>query len=69
MTLSARRLGPDDAEAARQLGMEAFGVSSSPPTSSATIDQPETIWFGAFEDDLLVAGWSIVNTPTVQCSR
>jgi hypothetical protein len=30
MTLSARRLGPDDAEAARQLGMEAFGVFQQP---------------------------------------
>ena len=55
MTLSVRRLGPDDAEAARRLGMEAFGETSSPPTSSATIDQPGTIWYGAFEDDLLVA--------------
>ncbi|HEY6685481.1 MAG TPA: GNAT family N-acetyltransferase [Propionibacteriaceae bacterium] len=55
MTLSVRRLGPDDAEAARQLGMEAFGFPSSPPTSRATIDQPGMIWFGAFEDDLLVA--------------
>src|SRR5512133_50642 len=55
MTLSVRRLGPDDAEAAQQLGMEAFGFPSSPPTRPATIDQPGMIWFGAFEDDLLVA--------------
>jgi predicted acetyltransferase len=55
MTLSVRMLGPDDAEAARRLGTEAFGEPSSPPTSPATIDQPGTIWYGAFEDDLLVA--------------
>ena len=55
MTLDVRRLGPDDAEPARQLGMEAFGVPSNPPTSPATIDQPGMKWYGAIEDDLLVA--------------
>ncbi len=55
MTLDVRRLGPDDAEPARQLGMEAFGVPSNPPTSPATIDQPGMNWYGAIEDDLLVA--------------
>jgi predicted acetyltransferase len=55
MTLSIRRLEPADAEAARPLGMEAFGVPSSPPTTPATIAQPGMIWFGAFEGDTLVA--------------
>jgi predicted acetyltransferase len=55
MTLYVRRLGPDDAEPARRLGMEAFGVPRNPPTSPATIDQPGMNWYGAFEDDLLVA--------------
>jgi predicted acetyltransferase len=53
MTLSVRRLEPEDAEAARRLGMEAFGVPSSPPTSPATIDQPGMSWYGAFESDQL----------------
>jgi predicted acetyltransferase len=53
--LSVRRLEPVDAEAAQQLGMEAFGVPGNPPPSPATIDQPGMTWFGAFEDDLLVA--------------
>jgi len=55
MTLSVRRLEPKDAEAARRLGAEAFGISSEPPTSPATLDQPGMIWYGAFDDDLLVA--------------
>lgn len=53
MTLSVRRLEPEDAESARRLGMEAFGVPSSPPTSPATIDQPGRIWYGAFDGDQL----------------
>jgi predicted acetyltransferase len=53
MTLSVRRLEPEDAEAARRLGMEAFGVPSNPPTSPATIDQPGMSWYGAFESDQL----------------
>jgi predicted acetyltransferase len=53
MTLSVRRLEPEDAEAARRLGMEAFGVPSSPPTRPATIDQPGMSWYGAFESDQL----------------
>jgi predicted acetyltransferase len=48
-------LEPQDAEAARRLGAEAFGISSEPPTSPAAIDQPGMIWYGAFDDDLLVA--------------
>jgi predicted acetyltransferase len=55
MTLYIRRLEPDDAEPARRLGMEAFGVPSNPPTSPATIDQPGMNWYGAIEEDLLVA--------------
>ena len=55
MTLSVRRLEPNDAEAGRRLGMEAFGVPSTPPASLATIDQAGIIWYGAFDDDLLVA--------------
>jgi predicted acetyltransferase len=55
MTLSVRKLGQDDAEPARRLGMEAFGVPRSPSTTPATIDQPGKIWYGAFENDLLVA--------------
>ncbi len=55
MTLSVRMLEPQDAEAARRLGAEAFGISSEPPTSPAAIDQPGMIWYGAFDDDLLVA--------------
>jgi predicted acetyltransferase len=53
MTLSVRRLEPEDAESARRLGMEAFGEPSSPPTSPATIDQPGSIWYGAFDGDQL----------------
>jgi GNAT superfamily N-acetyltransferase len=53
MTLSVRRLEPEDAESARRLGMEAFGVPSSPTTSPATIDQPGRIWYGAFHGDQL----------------
>ena len=54
MTLSVRRLEPEDAEAARKLGMEAFGVSGNSPPSPANIEQPGMIWFGAFEGELLV---------------
>ena len=55
MTLSVRRLETQEAEAARRLGAEAFGIASEPLTSPATIDQPGMIWYGAFDDELLVA--------------
>ena len=55
MTLSVRLLGDDDAEAARQLGFEAFGVPPTPPTEPATVRQPGRVSFGAFDGDRLVA--------------
>ena len=55
MSLTVRRLQPADAEVARRLGWEAFGVPTTPPTTPATIDRPGMTWFGAFEGDLLVA--------------
>jgi predicted acetyltransferase len=55
MTLSVRRLVADDAAAARQLGFEAFGIPSTPPTEPARIDQLGRTWFGAFDEDVLVA--------------
>ena len=54
MTLSVRRLEPEDAEDARKLGMEAFGVPGNSPPSAANIEQHGMIWFGAFEGELLV---------------
>ena len=50
-----RPLAADDAEAARQLGFEAFGVPATPPTEPARIDQPGRVTFGAFLGDELVA--------------
>jgi predicted acetyltransferase len=55
MTLFVRRLEPKDAEAAGRLDMEAFGLPNTPPASPATIDKPGTIWYGVFDEDLLVA--------------
>ena len=48
MTFDIRRLAAEDAEAARRLGFEAFGVPSTPPTEPARIDQPGRTSFGAF---------------------
>lgn len=45
-----RRLGPDDAEVARRLGWEAFGVPATPSTEPAALDQPGMTWFGAFDE-------------------
>jgi predicted acetyltransferase len=55
MTLSVRRLETNDAEAAWRLEMEAFGEPSTPPAAPPTIDKPGTIWYGVFDNDLLVA--------------
>ncbi|MET0692891.1 MAG: GNAT family N-acetyltransferase [Propionibacteriaceae bacterium] len=55
MTLSVRPLTADDAEAARQLGFEAFGVPTSPPTEPASVDHPGRSSFGAFDGETLVA--------------
>ena len=41
MTFTVRPLVAGDAAAARQLGFEAFGVPSTPPTEPARIDQPD----------------------------
>ena len=55
MSLTVRRLQPADAEGARRLGWEAFGVPTTPPTTPATLDKPGMTWFGAFDADVLVA--------------
>lgn len=55
MTLTVRTLADADAEAARQLGFEAFGVPASPPPEPASIRQPGRTWFGAFADQTMVA--------------
>lgn len=53
-TLTVRPLGSDDAEASRQLGFEAFGMPSSPPTEPAALDQPGRTFHGAFTGDRLI---------------
>ena len=50
-----RPLTAKDAGAARQLGFEAFGVPTAPPTEPAQVDQPGRVSFGAFRGDVLVA--------------
>jgi predicted acetyltransferase len=55
MSLTVRRLQPPDAEVARRLGWEAFGVPSTPPSTPATLDKPGMTWFGAFDENTLVA--------------
>lgn len=55
MSTTVRPLEPADAEVARRLGWEAFGVPASPPTQEAAVDLPGTAWFGAFTDGELVA--------------
>ncbi len=55
MTWTVRPLTDADAEAARQLGFEAFGTPSSPPTEPATLDQPGRNVYGAFAGGQLVA--------------
>jgi predicted acetyltransferase len=58
VTLTVRRLSNDDAEASRQLGFEAFGVPTSPPTDPATVSTPGRRSFGAFDGDTLAARMS-----------
>ncbi len=53
MTLTVRRLIETDAEPARRLGFEAFGVPAVTPTEPATVSQPGRSWFGAFDGDTL----------------
>ncbi|MFL6063620.1 MAG: enhanced intracellular survival protein Eis [Friedmanniella sp.] len=55
MSLTVRRLELRDAEVARRLGWEAFGVPSTLPTTPATLERPGMTWFGAFQDGALVA--------------
>lgn len=55
MTFEIRRLAAEDAEAARRLGFEAFGVPTTPPTEPARLDQPGRTSLGAFRGNELVA--------------
>ncbi|GAA1836566.1 enhanced intracellular survival protein Eis [Microlunatus capsulatus] len=56
MSLTVRPLRPDDAEASRRLGWEAFGFPSPVPEGPVPPDGPGQARFGAFdEDDALVA--------------
>jgi predicted acetyltransferase len=50
-----RPLAAEDAEAAQQLGFEAFGVPPTPPTEPARINLPGRVSFGGFRDGTLVA--------------
>ena len=54
MTIAVRELTAEDAEAAWQLGFEAFGVPSPRPPGPAVVDQPGRTWFGAFAENVLV---------------
>ena len=56
VNFTVRQLAAEDAEAAWQLGFEAFGVPSPPPPGPATLDLPGRTWFGAFVDDSWSAG-------------
>ena len=55
VSTTVRKLTANDAEQARQLGFEAFGVPPAPPTQPPSVDQPGWAWFGAFDSDVLVA--------------
>jgi predicted acetyltransferase len=55
VNLEVRPLAADDADAARQLSFEAFGVPPTPPTEPARIDEPGRTSFGSFHDGVLVA--------------
>jgi len=53
MTLTVRRLIDADAEPARRLGFEAFGIPATAPSDPASVRQPGRTWFGAFDGDTL----------------
>jgi predicted acetyltransferase len=55
VTFDIRPLADEDAEAARRLGFEAFGVPTTPPTEPAPSDLPGRASFGAFLGEELVA--------------
>lgn len=55
MDLTVRLLTDDDVPAGRQLGSEAFGVSSQPPTAPPPANQDGRSWFGVFDGETLVA--------------
>src|SRR5690348_1090595 len=57
MTITVRTLTPDDADASRQLGWEAFGVPAAPPTEPAAtlLRTPGRTFFGAFDKARLAA--------------
>jgi predicted acetyltransferase len=55
VTWTVRQLTADDAEQARRLGFEAFGVPATPPSEPPSVDQPGFTWFGAFDGDVLAA--------------
>jgi GNAT superfamily N-acetyltransferase len=55
VTWTVRRLTAEDAEQARRLGLEAFGVPATPPSERPSVDQPGFTWFGAFDGDVLAA--------------
>ena len=53
MTMTVRELTAEEAEAAWQLGFEAFGVPSPRPAGPAVVDQPGRTWFGTFAGNVL----------------
>jgi predicted acetyltransferase len=52
---TVRKLTTNDAEPARRLGLEAFGVPSAPQAQPPSVDRPGWTWFGVFDSDLLAA--------------
>ena len=55
VTWTVRQLTAEDAEQARRLGFEAFGMPAAPPSDPPSVDQPGFTWFGAFDVDVLAA--------------
>ncbi len=55
MTVTVRALQADDADVARRLGEEAFGVPVTPPGEPASIDQAGFHWYGSFAGGVLAA--------------